>query len=445
MHLLALVSTFFPQDAPKLEFVAAVPTAAPKAEIVSVQAATRRALLTHADTGQLELFDLADPARPRSLRVLALTLAKGEEMTSVALPPAGDWALAAVKANGERAPGRLVAVSLADGKELASFPCGVGPDSVAISADGKQALVACEAEEFDDDDGGDDSSAPGSLTHVRLADDLATSKVTQIAFTKPLDVPTDGRELEREVDDVEEDIPLGNTPAFIEPEVVLFLDEARALVTLQENNAVAYVDLVNDRIVRTLGLGTTSHPADLVDDGKYEEKGTLLARLEPDGLALVPGGKYFVTADEGDTGPNVEKTKKGLPTAGGRTLSVFELETGKRVGDTGPELDRAAAKAGLYPDKRSGKKGSEPEMVVCLELGGRPYAAVTLERAGALALVDLGDPARPIVRALAPTGTSHLADEPEGLALFRDPSGAADYLYVANEGTGTLGVLRIPR
>jgi hypothetical protein len=182
-----------------------------------------------------------------------------------------------------------------------------------------------------------------------------------------------------------------------------------------------------------------------VDDGKYEEKGTLLARLEPDGLALVPGGKYFVTADEGDTGPNVEKTKKGLPTAGGRTLSVFELETGKRLGDTGPELDRAAAKAGLYPDKRSGKKGSEPEMVLCLELGGRPYAAVTLERAGALALVDLGDPARPIVRALAPTGTSHLADEPEGLALFRDPSGAADYLYVANEGTGTLGVLRIPR
>lgn len=445
MILLALVAPFLPQDAPKLEFLAAVPTAAPKAEIVALQATTRRLVLTHADAGQLELFDLAEPARPRALRVLTLALAKGEELTSVALPPAGDWALAAVKANGERAPGRLVAVSLADGKELASFPCGVGPDSVAISADGKQALVACEAEEFDDDDGGEDSSAPGSLTHVRLADDLAASKVTQIAFTKALDVPTDGRELEREVEDVEEEIPLGNAPAFIEPEVVLFLDEARALVTLQENNAVAYVDLVNDRIVRTVGLGTTSHPADLVDDGKFAETGSLLARREPDGIALVPGGKYFVTADEGDTGPSVEKTKKGLPTAGGRTLSVFELETGKLVGDTGPELDRAAAKASLYPDKRSGKKGSEPEMVVCLELGGRPYAAVTLERAGALALVDLSDPARPVVRAIAPTGTTPLKDEPEGLALFRDPSGDADYLYVANEGTGTLGVLRLPR
>lgn len=433
------------QGTPKLEFLTALQTAAPGAEIVSVQASTRRAVLTHSETGQLELFDLTDPAKPRSTRVLTLGLAKGEEMTSVALPPSGDFALAAVKANGERASGRLVAVSLADGKILASFPCGVGPDSVAISADGKHALVANEAEEFDDNDGGDDASAPGSLTHIRLAEELAASKVTQIAFTKALDVPTDGRELEREVDDKEEDIPLGTSPAFIEPEVVLFVDEARALVTLQENNAIAYVDLVNDKVVRTVGLGHTSHPADLVDDKKYEEKGLLLARREPDGIALVPGGKYFVTADEGDTSPGVEKTAAGKPVGGGRTLSVFEIEGGKYVADTGPELDRAAAKAGLYPDKRSGKKASEPEMVLCFELAGRPYAAVTLERAGALALVDLSDPTRPLVAALAATGADHLKDEPEGLALFRDPSGVADYLYVANEGTGTLGVLRVSR
>lgn len=433
------------QGSPKLEFLSALPTAAPGAEIISVQAATRRAVLTHSGTGQLELFELTDPARPRSVKVLTLGLGKGEEMTSVAFPPTGDWALVVVKAHDERANGRALAVALADGKLLASFPCGVGPDSVAISADGKHALVANEAEEFDDNDGGDDSSAPGSLTHVRLADDLAASKVVQIAFTKALDVPTDGRELEREVDDKEEDLPLGTSPTFIEPEVVLFLDEARALVTLQENNAVAYVDLVNDRVVRTVGLGNTSHPADLVDDKRYEEKGLLLARREPDGIALVPGGKYFVTADEGDTSPGVEKTAAGKPVGGGRTLSVFEIEGGKFVADTGPELDRAAAKAGLYPDKRSGKKGSEPEMVLCFELGGRPYAAVTLERAGALALVDLADPTHPVVVGLAGSGTDHLKDEPEGLALFRDPSGEADYLYVANEGTSTLGVLRVAR
>ena len=56
-------------------------------------------------------------------------------------------------------------------------------------------------------------------------------------------------------------------PSVIEPEVVLFLDEARALVTLQENNAVAYVDLVNDRIVRTLGL---PEPVLAVGDGSTD-------------------------------------------------------------------------------------------------------------------------------------------------------------------------------
>ena len=48
MLLLALTAPLLAQDAPKLEFLAALPTAAPLAEIVSVQAATRLAVLTHA-------------------------------------------------------------------------------------------------------------------------------------------------------------------------------------------------------------------------------------------------------------------------------------------------------------------------------------------------------------------------------------------------------------
>jgi hypothetical protein len=84
-------------------------------------------------------------------------------------------------------------------------------------------------------------------------------------------------------------------------------------------------------------------------------------------------------------------------------------------------------------------------MVLVLERAGRTLAAVTLERAGALALVDLSDPRHPTVLAVRPSGAAPPRDEPEGLAHFRDPATQADYLYVANEGTGTLGVLRIPR
>lgn len=441
--LLCLASA---QDgAPRLEHVATIPASAPGSEIISVQAATRRAALTHSQSSQVELFDLADPAKPRSLKLYDLVLEKGEEITSLALPPSGDWFLVVVKAGRKLRPGRALLHSLADGSRLASFPCGVGPDSVTISADGKQALIANEGEGFDSV-ANRLVSAPGSLTHIRFAAELARSQVVQIAFERAASGPTDERVLEREVDDEDREIPLENGPEFLEPELgVILPDGLRALVTLQENNQVAYVDLAADKIDHLLVLGNTSHAADLISDGRYEEKGTLLARREPDGLALTPDGRFFLTADEGDTGPNVEKTAPGKPVGGGRTLSVFDLAAGKLVGDTGPGIDRVANLAGLYPDKRSQKKGCEPEMVLAFERDGVTYAAVTLERAGALALVDLRDPAKPVVLAVAASGNEPAKDEPEGLAHFRDPVSQADYLYVANEGTGTLGVLRVSK
>jgi len=431
--------------APKLEHVTTIAASAPGSEIISVQSATKRAALTHSRTGQIELFDLSDPAKPRSLKLFDLVLEKGEEITSVALPPSGDWFLAVAKSGKKLTAGRALLHSLSDGTRQATFPCGVGPDSVTISADGKQALITNEAAEFV-------SvaerlvSAPGSLTHIRFAAELARSQVTQIAFERAASGPTDERVLEREVGDEDREIPLENGPEFLEPEVGLILpDGLRALVTLQENNQVAYVDLTADKIDHLLALGNTSHPADLISDGHFEEQGTLLGRREPDGLALTPDGRFFVTADEGDTGPNVEKTAPGKPVGGGRTLSVFDLATGKLLGDTGPGLDRMVAQAGLYPDKRSAKRGSEPEMVLTLERDGVAYAVVTLERAGAVALIDLREPAKPTVIAVVAVGNEPAKDEPEGLALFRDPASQADYLYVANEGTGTLGVLRVPR
>jgi choice-of-anchor I-like protein len=443
LHL-PLVLLLAQEKSPTLEFVAVLTTSAPGAEIVSVQKSTARALLTHSQKGLVEVFDLANPAAPRSLRVLDLGLEKGEELTSLSFAPKGEWFLAVLKAGPEFAPGRAVLHGL-DGKRLASFPTGVGPDCVAISPSGTQALIANEAEGFDSDSNVL-VSAPGSLTHILFATDLAASKVTQIAFPQAVTAPTDERTLERDVDDQMVDVPLLATPDYVEPEVVAFLpDEARALVTLQENNMVAVIDLAGGKVERLIALGNTTHAADLVSNDKFAETGPLLARRESDGIALVPGGRMFVTADEGDTGPSLEKTAPGKPVGGGRTLSVFDLASGACLGDTGAELDRLAAAAGLYPDKRSGKKGSEPEMVLCFERGGRPFAAVTLERAGALALVDLSDPAKPAVVAVVKTGGEPLKDEPEGLAYFRDPASGADYLYVANEGTGTLGVLRVLR
>jgi DNA-binding beta-propeller fold protein YncE len=444
LFLPVLVQEIRPTSAPApvLELVTVLDTAAPRSEIVAVQARTARAVLTHAKAGTVELFDLADPARPRPVRVIELALAKGEELTSVALPAEGDWLIAAVKAAEPLAPGRAVVHALADGKLVATFPCGVGPDAVTIAPSGTQALVANEAEGYAEVEG-KLVSAPGSVTWIRFAPELARSEVVQLGIELATDAPLDGRLLEREVGKDDRELPLGSTPEHLEPEYAVFLPgETRALVTLQESNLVAYFDLEARTLERLVALGTTEHAADLTADGSYAEAEILHARREPDGIALTPDGRHFLTADEGDTVPGPKKTPAGTPTGGGRTLSVFDVATGALRGDTGPQLDRAAAATGLYPDDRSEKKGSEPEMVVSFERAGVPYAAVTLERAGALALVDLSDPTKPTVVAVTACGKDPHADEPEGLAHYRAADGT-DWLYVANEGTGTLGVLRV--
>src|SRR5262245_13142306 len=156
-----------PKDAPRLEHVTVLETAAPGAEIVSVQASSRRAALTHSDSGQVEILELADPARPRSVRVVSLGLQPGEMLTSVALPPAGDWLLAVVVAKDDMAPGRALVHSVVDGSLLATFPTGVGPDCVDIDPAGRRALIANEAEGCDQKKG-ELVSAPGSLTLIEL-------------------------------------------------------------------------------------------------------------------------------------------------------------------------------------------------------------------------------------------------------------------------------------
>ncbi len=429
---------------PRLERLAVLATAAPGAEIVSVQASTKRALLTHSQAGAVELFDLADPARPRALRLFDLDLGKGEELTSVALPPGGAWFLAAVKAKDQLAPGRIIACSLDDGRRLAVFPCGVGPDCIALDRAGCHALVACEAEGFELAEG-EPRSAPGSLTWIELASEIERSSVRQIALADApgLDDPA-GRLLERKIRGEWTFVPLRTTAEFLEPECVAFDPAGKtAYVTLQEVNAVAVLDVGVAAVTAVRPLGLITHPADLLEGGAFEEQATLVARREPDGIAVSPDGRLLVTADEGDTFPKAVETPKNVPAAGGRSVSVFDARTLELLGDTGSQLDRAAAAAGLYPDQRSGEKGCEPEMVVAFELGGSPCAAVTLERAGALALIDLRDPARPLVVALAAVGKNPPLDEPEGLAHYRDPVTLRDYVYTANEGTGTLGVILV--
>ena len=96
-------------------------------------------------------------------------------------------------------------------------------------------------------------------------------------------------------------LPIDNLPETIEPENIAFSPDSRfAYVTMQENNAVLRLDLQTGDMP-AIGLGSTTHAADLTNGGGYSPTEPLAAFREPDGIAVDETGRFFVTADEGDT------------------------------------------------------------------------------------------------------------------------------------------------
>ncbi len=401
------------------------------AEIIDIRG--NRAVLSNADAGTVYVLDTTDLL---DIRVLA-TVTGLTGLNSVAIHPTQDYFLAiAGSATPAAAPvnGTVYAYRL-DGTFIASASAGIQPDSVAISPNGQYAVIANEAEGFAVGDNG----GPGSLTVVNLSGfdpNTSTSlSVTQIAL--PSQASTPGFTVDR-TDDAAR-LPIDNTPETLEPESVTFsTDSQYAYITLQENNGVVRLNLA-DNSLTFFGLGKTTHVFDTVNGDGFNPTRLLSLFREPDGIAYIEigGVGYFVTADEGDTRDDIPPGAISGRVRGGRTVSVFNATTGALVGDTGNQIDALAARYGIYPDSRSNRGGSEPEVLDVKIFGGRAIVAVGLERSNAVALVDITNPAAPNVFQIIPAGTG-----PEGVKLV-ERNGAL-YALAANEVSNTLTVARAP-
>ena len=456
-------------------------------EIVSVQASTLRAVLSNFSSGEVDVLDVSHPEKMKRIARFSLELNKGEELTSVAFHPALDLFAAVIDA-GNR-PGRLEIRSASTGLLLGRIEVGFGPDAVVYSQDGSFLMIANEGEDFLFEPSNKHFFSPeGSVSIVRL------SPSGQILRHKNLDlanmtnvegfvVTHGGRFLEREIDwngdgviskkmDFDGNgliekkkvllgqfegrdvfgtetkgeskilIPIKtHSPALLEPEyIAISPDATKAYVTLQENDGVAVIDLINEQAVRYYGLGVTRHKTDTRAEGWVKFDQDMAGLREPDGIALMADGRYFVTADEGDT--ESEGDQAGQAIAGGRTISVFDAKTGELVGDTGNQLDEIAYTYGLYPDQRSTRKGSEPEMLVAFDLEGTPWIAVGMERAGAVVLISVADPKHPKVVALGKIPGDE-GKSPEGIAHFE--ANGEHYLLTANEMSGTVACFKITK
>jgi len=393
-------------------------------EIVSVRHTDGVAALTNV-AGSVDVIDLSDPVHPVLLRRVAVDTTTGTP-NSAAVHPHHDFFLVVIGRPG--ATGTVAAYRLSDGAFLGSASVGIQPDSIAIAPNGQFAVIANEAEATDIGQNG----GPGSLSVVDLTGFTGVEPnelpVTNIPLPSAAGVP--GFSTQR-TDDIAR-LPIDDQPGTLEPETVTFSTDSRfAYVTLQENNGVVRLDM-NDLGLTYFGLGQTLHDADLVVDGLYNPVGFLTAFREPDGIALDVTGRFFVTADEGDT----RNAAGASGPRGGRTVSVFDADTGVLLGDTGSQIDDAAAAAGVYPDSRSNRGSTEPEVLDLTHYRGLTLVAVGLERANAVALIDVSDPSAPAVIDVESVDVG-----PEGMQFFR--RGKRLFVAAANEVSGTLSILEV--
>ena len=113
----------------------------------------------------------------------------------------------------------------------------------------------------------------------------------------------------------------------------------------------------------------------------------------------------------------------------------IRADDGTLVYDSGSILDRQAHSHGIYDDGRSRDKGVEPEGVALLEIAGRTYAFVGLERTttSSVAVFDVSNPYEAKFLDLIVT-TGDLS--PEGLVAFSYHG--THYLAIAHEVRASL-------
>ncbi|MEX1295065.1 MAG: esterase-like activity of phytase family protein, partial [Candidatus Limnocylindrales bacterium] len=129
-------------------------------------------------------------------------------------------------------------------------------------------------------------------------------------------------------------------------------------------------------------------------------------RREPDAVKWIDDDSFAV-ANEGDY--EDADGEEG----GSRGFTVFDVD-GTVEYDAGTEFEYAVARAGHYPEGRSGNKGSEPEGLAVGEIGGNPYLFVASERGNIVAAYDISAE-EPRLAGLLPTGMG-----PEGLVVTDD-------------------------
>jgi 2',3'-cyclic-nucleotide 2'-phosphodiesterase/3'-nucleotidase/5'-nucleotidase len=301
------------------------------AEIVAHDPGKQRLFVVNALAASVDVLDIQNPALPTLVAALAFTDVGGVA-NSVAVH---DGIIAvAIESVPKTDPGHVVLLD-SKFKTLAVLEVGAQPDMLTFSKDGRWLLTANEGEP-------DGYLLPGSVDpegSVSIIDlSAGAKKVTQSnvrtvnfhKFEPPALIDPAIRIYG----------PGANVSQDLEPEyIAISADSQTAWVTLQENNALAIIDIPSAEVTKLVSLGFKDHmlaenaldPSDrdnAAGTGAAIKIGNwpVFGMYQPDSIASyrVDGKDYLVMANEGDARewPNVTAISNEVVRVGSLNLDT---------------------------------------------------------------------------------------------------------------------------
>ncbi|MFV8463584.1 choice-of-anchor I family protein [Vibrio campbellii] len=286
--------------------IADAPFATSAAEIVSYDSCTDKLYVVNAQAKKVDVLSMNADSSPNSegsIDLQSAALASGINIGAANSVSTHQGLVAVAIENADKQQNGIIALYRSDTLELiTTYTTGALPDMVSFSKDGRYIASANEGEPNSDYT----IDPEGSVTLVDLANGPMQAKVTQIDFKAFNQGQPRHKELTGKV---RISAPNATVAQDLEPEYLTFADNGKLYVALQENNALAAIDVATAEVDAILGLGGKPWDSAQLDaSNKDKNIGNLQSYAMLEGLYMpdsitsysVDGNTYIVTANEGD-------------------------------------------------------------------------------------------------------------------------------------------------
>jgi DNA-binding beta-propeller fold protein YncE len=434
------------------------------AEIVAHDPVTKRLFVVNGVQGTLDVLDFSKADQPALIQTISSTTlwAEAGGINSVAVN--NGFVALAVQASVKTNPGKVIVLRASDLSVAGSAEVGALPDMLTFTPDGKTILVANEGE----------PNSYGQADSVDPVGSIGVIDVSGLSATgAPIVLPV--RIAGFESFNSQKDAllaagvrifgPGARVDQDLEPEyITVSADGKTAYVTLQENNALAVVDIAKASVTAIKPLGMKDHSlagqgmdVSNEDGGTNTNSGTPTIRIAPvpvkglympDAIAsyTVDGKTYLVTANEGDA-----REYTGIP--GGREdprvrdycVSGFDTSVfGSAAATLGNDSNLGRLRITMFPGgTRTGKNNSGQ----CNELVAFGARSFSIWDADAKLVFDSGDQLEQLTRdlpnvAFNASNDNNTVDDrspakgPEPEAVVVGKFGSKHYAFIGLERVG---------